>query len=174
MLNKIKAVISKDLYKNADKLYRVGAVIFCIKISDDSYKFILCDKNKILKTIKFDGISRILDNIEKKNLSVYDVTSLIHFYSNNSVRRYEEKQKTSLKKELNLDREECSVPTAALKIVLKNSAMHASSSWETCIVSVTISYKNKSYIGSSNRLRQIRFDETKSNSVKLLDFYTSR
>jgi SNF2 family DNA or RNA helicase len=169
MLNKIKAIVSKDLYKNAEKLYRSGSIMFCMNVSDDNYEFVLSDKNKTLQKVRIDDVSKKLDSIDQRGLSLFETASLIHYYSNSSVTRYKEKPK-SLKKELKLDNKEYMASTAALKIGLKNSAMHASSSWESCIVSVTILNKNKSYIGSSNRLRQLRFDETKSNSIKFQDF----
>ena len=170
LLSKIKSKINKDLYKNAEKLYNSGAVLFCEKIAEDNFEFTICDKNKILQVVRIDDISSVLNDSWQKVFSLYELASIIHYYSNSTVNRYKEKPKTSLKKELKLDDKEHLSPTAALKVVLKNSAMHATSSWENCIVSIKILYKNKSYIGSSNKLRQLRFDETKSNSIKLQDF----
>jgi superfamily II DNA or RNA helicase len=170
LLNKIKSKVSKDLYKSAEKLYNAGVILFCRKITDDNWEFTVCNKNKTLQTIQIKAISRLSEDIDKKTFSNYELAAIIHYYSNNSIVRYKESQQNTPKKELNLDEKECLIQSAELKIFIKGPALHASSTWESCIVSVKILYKGKSYIGSSNKLRQLRFDENKSNSIKLQDF----
>lgn len=162
----------KEIYREAEKILNSGGVLYFRKISDTESEFTVWNnkekKINILSLNELDNDFNILNS--EKRYSAFELASIIHYLRNDmdSKAQLIPVREENNKKE---ERNPCFLPpTAELRIELKNDSLHASSVWEENKISITIIYKNKSYVGSSSKLRNLRFDENKSGSFEFVDF----
>ncbi len=172
---KIKNFVSKETIKAAKELYRSGAVVFSFSDNHEKTILIIKDKSKLLHEIKISDIDSFIISHKKRGLNPAETAALIHF---NKFKSNTEKQqndnilinsKTS-KKPVPQTEENFSAPKAKLLINSIKSLPHSSSTWESCALSVELLYKGRYYKGNSNKLRQLRFDDSKTGVLKLSDF----
>ena len=174
MEEKLGKFVSKETIKAAKVLYQAGAVVFSYKEDDKTIVFVVKGKEKALCEIRIADIKSFIKERKQKAFSLLDIVVLFHFYqyydkASEQGPDYSFSHRKETKTLPEKD-EAVSIPKAKLLIYSKNSLPHSSSTWEACGISLEILYEGRCYIGNTNKLRQIRFDDGKASSVKLLDF----
>ncbi|MCF7792038.1 MAG: DEAD/DEAH box helicase [Victivallales bacterium] len=170
LLKEIKSIVPADIYRNAQRLFNSGAVLFCRENRPKNYEFTISETGNGLIKVQIDYFDKLIETVKTKSISVYELASVIHYLSNSFVKRYIEKRNTASEKRTGIEIPEVSKNSACLEVSIQSRDLHATSTWESCKVLINIYYRNRSYIGNSNRLRQLRFDETRNNSFTLLSF----
>ena len=174
--NKILKFVNREALKTAKKLYLVGAVVFSYSNEAGTF-FIIKDKNGLMNEILIKNIDIFITNHMKNGFKPVDIVALFHYYQfdNNNEKMHNNdlvipdktiKQPKSFSEENELFIK----PRAKLIINSKKTLPYSSSTWESCAVSVELIFKGRYYIGNSNKLRQLRFDESKTGTFTLSDF----
>ena len=174
--NKIIEFVSKEALKTAKNLYLAGAVVF--SYSDNAGAvFIIKDKNGLMNEIVIKNIDSFITTHMQNAFRPIDIVALFHFYQynnnngkllNNDLIVTDKIAKQPVSSSEN--DEHFAEPKTRLIVNSKKSLPYSSSTWESCAVSVELFFKGRYYIGNSNKLRQLRFDDTKTGTFKLSDF----
>ncbi len=178
IVEKIENFVSKETIKAAKALYQSGAVVFSYRDDHEITIIIVKDKKLLLHEIKITDIDLFIKGKMQEGFNSIDIVALFHFYkfNNNPINQNVRNILTSNKLNKQLisplleNNDNLSVPKAKLFMTSKKSLPHSSSTWETCSISVELLYKGRYYIGNSNKLRQLRFDDSKTGVLKLSDF----
>ena len=173
--DKIRHLVGKQVLTSANALLQSRAVIF--SYTDGGTTVIVAkDKDNFLHRIKIKDVDSFIEEHTKGSYTPLEIAALFHFSKYNLLTAPKTIDHISVKnKANNLSRpqaiDEAFLPPKAQVFLKSNKSLpHSSSTWETCDISVELLYKGRSYIGNTNKLRQLRFDETKSGSFSLSDF----
>ena len=193
--DKIKGIVSKEALKSAKILYLASAVVFSY-LDKNTIIIIIRDKNNILNDIKIYDIDSFINDHVQNGFNSVDIVALFYFYEfyNERINSYLLPEQNGFENSENLlghnlviknkganklpsllkPESDFLVPQAKLIINSSKSFPYSSSTWESCSISIELRYRGRSYIGNSNKLRQLRFDDGKASLVKMSDFFFSR
>ena len=171
--------ISRENLTSAEELISSGGVVFCaLKEKENPLYTIASHKTKSLLKISLKEAKHKLSGHNQK-ISIEEAAALIYYErflreKNNSIIPAQKpivKKHPETTKELILGKDKIN---AKLVIHVKSTFPTASSIWEKCGINVKIIANNKEYIGNTNKLRQIRYDEDKSTSEITIQNFDSQ
>lgn len=171
--------ISRENINSAEELISSGGIIFCYPPEKENIIYnIISHKVRALVKINLKETKHKLSGQNQK-ISIEEAAALIHYEKflrdqHNSILPI---QKPITRKQPEPIRETVSNRekiNAKLIICVKDSFPAASSIWEKCGISIKIVANNKEYIGNTNKLRQIRYDEDKSTSEITIQNFDSQ
>ena len=178
---KIGKYTSREALKIGKSLYDSGAVIYSFSEKTGTNLFSVKDSQDCLHRFSIKSIDSFIEEHKEKGITAVDVAALYHYYSfyfscyKNSEEKLLNYKKNLQNNSTEVIKDENTHPRA--KLILKSNKYlpNSSSTWESCSISIEIIFNNKVYIGNPNKLRQLRFDESKTGTIKLTDFsYQSR
>ena len=171
--------MSRDNLNSAEELISSGGIAFCSPVGKENIIYtVISHKTKTILKINLKDVKHKL-SVQNLKISIEEAAAFIHYEKfiraqNNSiipVRKPTAKKQPEIEKEVILNKEKLN---AKLTICVKDSFPAASSIWEKCGITVKIIVKNKEYIGNTNKLRQIRYDEDKSTSEITIQNFDSQ
>jgi len=165
--------ITKDYLKTAKNIISDGSLLACIEKSNEHY-FVVRNLKNSVSYIKHQTIAQKIKKNNLEKLKPEDIACLLYLdqFTHDKVSKENSVSKKNKKLGVAIEKEE---PEQQQKykgeIFLKiNEYPNAQSTWESSFITVTLIVDGKEYIGNSNKLRQLRFDEGKSSSFTIRDF----
>lgn len=182
-LNTLSSVITRDAIKQAELALEGNPIVFCISSEDDAVYIFKSAKTNLLnsfdiKTIK-SKLSKQNDDVSTEELACFIHYLKYHKLNEQKTDKPKPKRLTPVTTQKDSIRDNKSVskknlinqPAAEIFLYSRNGFPNASSVWEKWIINAKILFNGREYVGNSNKLRQIRFeDDGASNDLTVHDF----
>ncbi len=173
---KLSRFTSREALKAGKNLYDSGAVVYSFHEKPGVDLFSVKDSQGELHNIVIKSIDSFIKEYAEKGTTAVEIAAFYHYYNfcltssfNTEEVLLNEKSKV-LNKSVEIENNVNICPKASLILKANKNLPNSSSTWESCDLSVEIIFKNRVYIGNPNKLRQLRFDENKTGTIKLTDF----